>query len=104
MIPDQRYPPPRIIAVDIDGTLVTQGRLSSSVVTWCRDKKTKGARLMLWSARGIEYANQVADHFELRDLFDDVVGKPGYIIDDQGWNWTRYTVVVPESAIRGMGD
>lgn len=94
MIPGQPYPPPKVIAVDIDGTLLIGGQLNQSLVDWCQEKKQSGFRMILWSSRGLEYAQRFAERFDLCSIFDDVVSKPGYVVDDQGWRWIRYTKVV----------
>lgn len=89
-----KFPPSRVIAVDVDGTLHNAGRVNAALVEYCWARKAEGYRLMLWSARGIEHAQRAVDQFELSGLFDDVVGKPGYIIDDLGWSWIKYTKVI----------
>jgi phosphoglycolate phosphatase-like HAD superfamily hydrolase len=94
IVPGQKYAPTRCIAVDVDGTLHCDGRLNKSVVEFCREKKAAGFRMMLWSARGIEHAQKAADLFGVADLFDDIVGKPGYVLDDLGWSWIKYTRVI----------
>jgi len=80
-----RPQPPRWIFVDVDGTL------RASVVRWCRQQKDRGVRLVLWSARGQEYAVRVARRMGCDDLFEAIISKPGRIIDDQGWGWIKYT-------------
>jgi hydroxymethylpyrimidine pyrophosphatase-like HAD family hydrolase len=94
MVVGQQYQPARVMAVDVDGTLVRDGRLVQPLVVWLREQREKGFRLMLWSARGRDHAENAVKLFELHGLFDDVVGKPGYVVDDQGWDWIRYTCVV----------
>lgn len=98
MIQGQPYPPPKVIAVDIDGTLLVNGQINQPLVVWCKEKKQSGFRLMLWSSRGLEYARRFADQFDMSSVFDDVVSKPGYVVDDQGWQWVRYTKVIGRGA------
>ena len=88
------YPPPKVIAVDVDGTLHVGGRVNQKLVDYLKERKAEGYRLMLWSARGITNAQAAVDRFGLHDLFDDVLSKPGYIIDDLGWQWIKYTKVI----------
>ena len=84
-----------VIAIDVDGTLVTfAGELNVDLVDWCRRKKETGKTLILWSARGEDYARRVADRFGLTELFDVITGKPEAIVDDDGWSWIRFTQVV----------
>lgn len=89
-----KYPPKKTLAVDVDGTLYINGALNANVVQFCETQKANGFVLMLWSARGKEYAQSVADHFEVSHLFDVVISKPGYVLDDQGWGWIKHTNVI----------
>lgn len=92
-----KYPPTRSIAVDVDGTLHRNGVANDRVIEFCKKQKALGFRLMLWSARGKEYAQSAADKFGVTGLFDDIVSKPGYVLDDQGWSWIKYTHVIRSS-------
>lgn len=94
----QAYPPPKVIAVDVDGTLHHAGRLNETLVAYLQARKSEGFRLMLWSARGIANATAAIETFGLHGLFDDVVSKPGYIIDDLGWTWIKYSRVIKTTA------
>lgn len=94
MIPAQKYPPQRVIAVDVDGTLHVGGMLNGAVVEFIKAKRLEGFRMMLWSARGIDHARRAAEQFGVADLFDDIVSKPGYVLDDLGWSWIKYTQVI----------
>lgn len=89
--PTQKYPPPRTIAVDVDGTLVVQGRLNGQQVDWCRQRRADGYSVFLWSSRGADHARRVAESFGVTEVFDLILSKPGLIVDDQGWGWTRFT-------------
>jgi hydroxymethylpyrimidine pyrophosphatase-like HAD family hydrolase len=90
----QKHPPTKTIAVDVDGTLHNEGVLNMSVVQFCERQKANGFTVNLWSARGKKYAQAVAAKFGVTHLFDDIVSKPGYVLDDQGWNWIKYTQVI----------
>jgi hypothetical protein len=85
---------PRLIAVDVDGTLRIRSGLNMRLVEYLREKKAEGYRLMLWSMRGEKYARTYADTHGIAEMFDVVAGKPGYIIDDVGWSWIKYTAVI----------
>jgi len=74
--------------VDIDGTL------SKKVIEWIKERKTEGYRFVLWSARGEKYAIFVAGKYNIVDLFEHIISKPGYIIDDKGWSWIKYTKII----------
>ena len=95
----QKYPPARVIAIDVDGTLQHRGSPNNRLIEWCKERKADGFTLMLWSARGEAHARKYAELFEVLDLFDLICSKPGYIVDDQGWGWIKYTRV-----IRSVGD
>ena len=99
MIRRQKYPPPRVIAIDVDGTLQQRGSPNKRLIEWCKERKADGFTLILWSARGEVYARNYAELFGVLDLFDLICSKPGYIVDDQGWGWIKYTRV-----IRSVGD
>lgn len=90
----QKYPPNRVIAVDVDNTLHVKGVLNEKVVSFCRNQKEQGFYLILWSARGEKYARAVAAHFDVADIFDVILSKPGYILDDEGWGWIKFTRVI----------
>ncbi len=90
-----KYPRPKTIAVDVDGTLIIEGELNRSLVDWCRAKQAEGYTLILWSMQGQEHAQEVVEEYwQLEGLFDYVISKPGTIVDDDGWQWTRYTEVI----------
>lgn len=80
-----------MIAVDVDGTLKLSSGPNAELIAWCRKKKSEGFRLMLWSTQGEEYAREYARSAECEDAFDIICSKPGYIVDDKGWAWTRFT-------------
>lgn len=87
----QKYPPNRSVAVDVDGTLHSHGIPCEATIGLCRDLKARGFELFLWSARGAEYAARVARDLGIEDLFSHFLTKPGYIVDDEGWRWIRFT-------------
>jgi hydroxymethylpyrimidine pyrophosphatase-like HAD family hydrolase len=87
----RKLPLTRVIAVDVDDTLVTKGIIDDDLVEWCRKKKAEGFYMILWSQRGQFHARCMAHYAEVVDIFDTIIGKPGYIVDDQGWSWTKFT-------------
>ena len=90
-------PPPRLIAIDVDGTLLCHdGSINYQVVDWCRHQWEQGLRLMLWSSAGQAHAEQAAMRGGIAHLFDCIISKPGFVLDDQGWSWIRYTGVVQD--------
>lgn len=89
----------KTIYVDIDGTLFRNNQLDRELVEWIIFKRGQGFVFNLWSARGRDYAEQFASVFGLADLFDAILSKPGHIIDDQGWSWTKYIPAINRDQI-----
>lgn len=90
----QKFPPTKCLAIDIDGTLICDGMINDDVLEMARTKKEEGFDVILWSARGRAYAEMVAKELEIENLFTFIISKPGFIVDDMGWGWTRFTRVV----------
>jgi len=89
-----KYPPPKWIFIDVDGTLVRHGILSHEVIARIKEYRFNGFRFVLWSARGEEYARASAERHEVKNLFEHIISKPGYVIDDRGWSWVRHTKII----------
>lgn len=84
------YAPPKAIFVDVDDTLISSdGRANLPLIEYLRGRKEKGFELYLWSMAGKRHAEEAASKLEVADLFDGIMSKPGRIIDDQKWGWTR---------------
>jgi len=83
-----------VIAVDVDGTLHVGGRANTKAIAWLHKRKAEGYTLMLWSMRGEKHARLIANQFGCVDLFNCIVSKPGFILDDEGWAWIKRTRVV----------
>jgi phosphoglycolate phosphatase-like HAD superfamily hydrolase len=64
------------------------------LIAWLKRRKVEGFDLMLWSARGRQHCLRAVEEFGLDGLFDVITGKPGYIVDDKGWAWIKFTKVV----------
>ncbi len=88
-----KYPRNKTVYVDIDGTLLIRGNINRELIEWCVDAKEKGFDIVLWSARGREYAVAVAERLDITSLFCAILGKPGYIVDDMGVDWIRYASI-----------
>ena len=86
-----KYPPTKCIAVDVDGTLLVQGKLNTRLAAIAKQKKMEGFEVILWSARGKKHAEHVAQSLGVTDCFTVIISKPGYITDDRGWGWIKYT-------------
>ena len=85
------YPDRKCIAIDVDGTLLISGKLNEKLAAWITEKHQAGFETILWSARGRDHALKVAQHFNLQGSFSAIISKPGYIVDDKGWSWIKYT-------------
>ena len=90
----QKYPPARCLAIDIDGTLICDGHVNKDLIELAKQKREEGFDVILWSARGRAYAERVARDLGIENVFSFIISKPGFIVDDLGWSWTRYTRVV----------
>lgn len=97
------YPPPRVIAVDVDGTLHVNGVPNDRLIEWLRLRKADGYELMLWSMLGRKRGEAAVERFGLGGLFDVVCSKPGVLIDDQGWRWARLTKTITNFSGLGRG-
>jgi hypothetical protein len=98
MLP-QKYQPPRVIAVDVDGTLFSGCTPNPKVIAWCRAQKAAGFTLFLWSSQGEAHCHEAIERSQTHDIFTHVLSKPGYILDDLGWSWIKYT-----RAIKSLAD
>jgi len=92
----QKYIRAKVIAIDVDGTLIINGQVNDRLVAWCREKKEAGFQMILWSARGEKNAKNAAKQSKTEDLFAHILSKPAYIVDDKGWRWTKYTRILNE--------
>lgn len=84
------FPLQNTIAIDVDHTLLIKGNPNEVLIQWLKDNKEQYSYI-LWSMAGKEHALEVAQAFGIVELFDVIVSKPGYIIDDEGWSWVKRT-------------
>jgi hydroxymethylpyrimidine pyrophosphatase-like HAD family hydrolase len=89
-----KFPPSKCVAIDVDGTLLIDGKLNRRLASWAARKKANGYEVLLWSAQGRRHAKKVAQQFGITEHFTSIISKPGYIVDDLGWTWTKYTKVI----------
>ena len=92
-----RHPLRREVFVDVDGTLIRNGDLNHNMVQWIRDQSD--VSFILWSAAGRSHAEEVARCHGIEDLFSLIISKPSYIIDDVGWRWIHYTLIIDHSKL-----
>jgi hypothetical protein len=88
-----RLPPPKCLAVDVDGTLITSQGVNPTLVEEIRERHADGFDVVVWSMRGRAYAERAAEAAGISDLVV-CISKPGYIVDDVGLDWLRDVVVV----------
>lgn len=88
------YPLRKVIAVDVDGTLISRFSINESLIKLLALKKSEGHELILWSARGKEHALRAAKKTGTEHLFDAIISKPGTVVDDLGWGWVKWTRVI----------
>ena len=78
----KRFTRASTVCVDVDGTLIVNGALSNRVVRWAERARGEGLSVYLWSARGEAYAKEIAARYDVSHLFDKIISKPGYTLDD----------------------
>ncbi len=84
--------------MDVDGTIDIRGRCNTALVQKLWGLKSKGYELTLWSARGRQYAEKVAQKHGIQELFAIINGKPEIIMDNAGLKWLRNVKVVKKLA------
>ena len=62
-----------------------------ALVQWCADRSADGFSLVLWSCNGEQHARRAAEATGRPEIWDHILSKPGYIVDDRGWSWVRDT-------------
>jgi len=90
----QKYPPPNVIYIDVDGTLIQGEQVNMPLVKWAREKHNDGYQIIVWSSRGEGNARAGVLKAGIGDIVTHTLSKPGHIVDDQGWSWTKFTVEV----------
>lgn len=83
----------RALYVDVDNTLLRNGRIVEPVVLAIRAAIGQGADVVVWSARGKEHALRAATMAGINSMVI-CLAKPDAIIDDRGWAWVRYSRVL----------
>lgn len=72
------------IAVDVDLTIIdSNDNLNIPLIERLKLLKKNGCNLVCWSAGGIAYAKDVIERHGLNELFDEVMEKFDFCIDDQ---------------------
>jgi len=84
-------PRPRVIFVDVDDTLLINNRVNSALVRWIILKAAEGYDINVWSMRGEQAAEDAVEQCKLTGVVNACLSKPGIIVDDKGWTWTKNT-------------
>ena len=90
----------KVIFVDVDDTLIINGRVNVALVEWIKGKHDDGYYTGLWSSRGRVHAEKAASRAGLSQVFDIIIPKPAYIVDDKGWGWISYTQTIDPKRIK----
>ncbi len=97
-------PRPKCIYVDVDGTLIIGGRVNSKLVVWLKTKAQQDYDIVVWSAQGREHAEEAVVTSTLEGYVRAALSKPGYIVDDAGWSWTRHMQALPPGVAGLLGE
>lgn len=89
------YSRPRVIFVDVDDTLIINNRVNAALVRWIILKHAEGYVVNVWSMRGEQAAEEAVEQCKLNKVINACLSKPGIIVDDMGWGWTKYTKSIP---------
>jgi hypothetical protein len=81
------------VYVDVDGTLIRNGRPYQPVIDRVLDMSTTHD-IYVWSAAGRNHAQQAVIDCGIFPYVRSCLSKPSYIIDDQAWKWIRLTKVI----------
>jgi len=65
-------------------------KVNQGLVARLTEKKGLGFEIIIWSFRGENHAREAAIKAGCENLFSLTISKPGYIVDNKGWNWTRF--------------
>jgi hypothetical protein len=84
-------PPPKVLAIDVDKTLIINGKPNALLVEGIRLRHSEGFQIIVWSSRGEANSIRAVELCGLSDVVSYCISKPGYIVDDQGWRWIKYT-------------
>ena len=79
----------KFVYVDVDGTLIKDGRVNHRVVEFITEIACEVIKVVVWSQRGEAYARYCVEHAGLRRHVSYCLAKPHFLIDDMGWNWVK---------------
>ena len=75
------------VAVDVDQTLIVDGRVNQELVDWIKtNHDNETFRFICWSQRGQRHAKKVCEELGIEEYFIDIISKPSIMIDDD-FSW-----------------
>ena len=83
------YPERKTIFVDVDGTLLINDQINQRLCSWIKTKYIDGYEIIIWSMQGAKYADKICKRAKLEFVVSHCISKPGTIVDDEGWLWTK---------------
>ena len=87
----------KTIYVDCDGVLLLGHRINHTLVSKLHRMQSEGWDLVVWSARGREYAQVIASQSQLFRV--TCIGKPTIMIDDRPADLLRYCKVLSSRSL-----
>jgi hypothetical protein len=90
----QLYPRQRVIYVDVDETLIINDKVNKVLIKWMIHKSAEGYELNVWSMAGTKHSEQAVERCGIGAIVTHALSKPGIIVDDMRWDWTKYTKAI----------
>ena len=90
----QLYPRQRVIYVDVDETLIINDKVNKGLIKWMIIKSAEGYELNVWSMAGKKHSEQAVERCGIGAIVSHTLSKPGIIVDDMRWDWTKYTKAI----------
>ena len=90
----QLYPRQRVIYVDVDETLIIDNEVNKGLVKWLVLKSAEGYEINVWSMAGKKHSEQAVERCGIGAIVSHTLSKPGIIVDDMRWDWTKYTKAI----------
>jgi len=85
-----KYPTRKALFVDVDGTLVINGKANVELVEAIRTRHKNGFTITVWSARGEANSKRAVELCGIGDVVSHTISKPTFVVDDKGWGWIKH--------------